>query len=230
MAEGARDPWRSSRHGPTRAIILTADAAWFEVQDGDPFSDDCETREAQFQRLSVAWLKETFGDNCIHARADRDEKTYHIHAVIFPWTTTKDGRDMLLPSIHPSIRSYEKAQDDVGAWFAAADIGLTRGERRKQKLRDALERNRIVREARAAGAPGTETKAPLPKHRAHVSPRQSTQDTAYGNPPVRSDPIKTGKINKKRRLQQNKTLRPRSLMSRPTNLGAERSRQLPSAF
>lgn len=68
MAEGARDPWRSTRHGPMREIILTADAAWFEVQDGDPFSDDCETRDARFQRLSVAWRKETLGDNSIHAR------------------------------------------------------------------------------------------------------------------------------------------------------------------
>lgn len=171
LAEGPRDPWRPTRHGPMREIILTAHADWFKVQDGDPFSDDYETREAAFQRLAVKWLEKTFGEDCVHARADRDEKTFHIHAVILPRAVAKDGRRMLQPSKHDAIRYYEKAQDDVGAWFAAADRGLTRGERRKKKVREAIKHNEKLREAQREGRRLEEAEEPLPEYRQHLSPR-----------------------------------------------------------
>lgn len=72
------------------------------------------------------------------------------------------------------ILDYVSGQDSVGAWFKAADIGLVRGERRKQQIREALEHNASVREAQAAAAPG-EVVAELvavPEHRRHVSPRK----------------------------------------------------------
>lgn len=172
LVEGPKDPWRATRHGPMREVILTAHADWFKVTEGDPFSDNYETREAAFQRLGVEWLKKTFGADCVHARADRDEKTFHIHAVILPRAVTKDGRRMLQPSKHDAIHDYEKAQDDVGAWFAAADIGLTRGKRRKKKVRKAIKFNKKLRKAQPNGCRLDEAERPLPKYRQHVSPRK----------------------------------------------------------
>lgn len=172
LVGGAKEPWRPTRHGPLREVILTANAEWFEGANGDPFEDGYETREQAFQRLGVAWLRKTFGDDCVHARADRDERAYHIHAVILPRAIAKDGRMMLQPSQHPVIRNYEKGQDDVGAWFAAAGIGLKRGERRKEKARKAIEHNRQLRKDQQQGQRLEEAEVPLPEYRQHVSPRK----------------------------------------------------------
>lgn len=172
LAEGPKEPWRATRHGPMREVVLTAHADWFKVRDGDPFDQSYRTREAQFQELAVGWLKKTFGDDCVHARADRDEKTFHVHAVILPREVTKDGRKMLQPSKHDVIRYYEKGQDDVGAWFSAAGIGLMRGEQRKKKLRDAIEHNAELRKKQKKGERLDESEKPLPEHRQHVSPRK----------------------------------------------------------
>lgn len=172
LAEGPKDPWRATRHGPMREVVLTAHADWFKVRDGDPFDQSYQTREAQFQELAVGWLKKTFGDDCVHARADRDEKTFHVHAVILPREVTKDGRKMLQPSKHDVSRYYEKGQDDVGAWFSAAGIGLMRGEQRKKKLRDAIEHNAELRKKQKKGERLDESEKPLPEYRQHVSPRK----------------------------------------------------------
>ncbi|MBN9675957.1 plasmid recombination protein [Salipiger bermudensis] len=136
--EGPRDPWRASRHGPMREVILTANKEWFEHTES---SDELfsTARERRFEDLAVAWLRENFGDDVIHARADLDEQAFHIHAVIMPRATVqKYGKKcaVLQPSVHPLIKDYEAAQDSVGAWFS--EIGLVRGERRKQAIRDAL--------------------------------------------------------------------------------------------
>ena len=172
LVEGPKDPWRPTRHGPLRELILTANAEWFEGSDGDPFDDGYETREQAFERLGVAWLRKTFGDDCVHARADLDEKTYHIHAVILPRAIGKDGRMMLQPSQHPVIRNYEAGQDDVGAWFEAAAIGLKRGERRKAKVREAIKHNTQLRKDQKRGLRREEAELPLPEYRQHVSPRK----------------------------------------------------------
>ncbi|MBR9762422.1 MAG: Pre (Mob) type recombination enzyme [Rhodobacteraceae bacterium] len=136
--EGPRDPWRSSRHGPMRELILTANKDWFEQTE----SSDVEfstSQEELFEEHAVAWLRENFGDDFIHARADLDEQAYHIHAVIMPRATVrKYGTEcpVLQPSVHPLIKDYEAAQDSVGEWFS--EIGLVRGKRRKQAIREAL--------------------------------------------------------------------------------------------
>ena len=136
--EGPRDPWRSSRHGPMRELILTANKDWFEQTE----SSDVEfssSQEELFEEHAVAWLRENFGDDVIHARADLDEQAYHIHAVIMPRATVrKYGTEcrVLQPSAHPLIKDYEAAQDSVGEWFS--EIGLVRGKRRKQAIREAL--------------------------------------------------------------------------------------------
>lgn len=164
FAEGPRDPWVASRHGPMREVILTANRAWFEAAG--------EGSEARFEQRAIAWLTEHFGEDCVHARADLDEEAYHIHAVIIPRAKTKDGRRMLQPSKHPMIRSYEDAQDSVGEWFA--ELGLVRGEKRAEAIRDAIRRNARIREDVASGLPEVllPAEVDVPKRRQHVSPRK----------------------------------------------------------
>ncbi|MEC7795576.1 MAG: plasmid recombination protein [Pseudomonadota bacterium] len=117
LAEGPCDPWRPTRHGPMREIILTANKEWFapdQTKEDDGFPSQAET----FEIYAKQWLLKHFGDDCVHARADHDEEAFHIHAIIMPRAKTKDGRRVLQPSVHPMIRHYEKAQDDAGVWFS----------------------------------------------------------------------------------------------------------------
>jgi len=169
LREGPKDPWRASKHGPMREVILTANENWFALDLQDFVGGSGPTLEQQFEDCAIGWLKHAFGDDCIHARADVDEETYHIHAVVMPRTTLPCGKRMLQPSIHPVIASYEKGQDDVGEWFKA--VGLKRGKKRKRKLRKALEHNRKALEAYNAGEADTLDLVKVPKKRRHVSPR-----------------------------------------------------------
>lgn len=158
IVEGPKDPWRATRHGPMREIILTANKDWFAGFDPDNFEDVFgEHRQTRFENLAVAWLKEHFGADLVHARADLDEEAYHIHAVILPRSTTQDGRRMLQPSKHEMIRDYERAQDSLGEWFEG--LGLTRGVQRAKATREAQQHNRSLR--------NNEDVATVPEH---VSP------------------------------------------------------------
>ena len=148
LVEGPKQPWRATRHGPMREVILTVNKYWL---DGDAvfFGDNQGQREEDFGSRAITWLKKNFGDDVIHARADRDVAAYHIHAVIMPRATVEIAkpkakiptatatRQMLQPSIHPLIKDYEAAQDSVGQWFS--DLGLVRGERRAAAIREARE-------------------------------------------------------------------------------------------
>ena len=152
LAEGPHNPWRPTRHGPMREVILTANKVWFDADPAAVFNEGVESNQriADFERLSVAWLKEQFGDDVVHARADLDEEAYHIHAVIMPRVCVEMKRTdkatgekkiiatrlMLQPSKFDAIEDYEHAQDSVGAWFA--EIGLDRGEKRKEAFRQAV--------------------------------------------------------------------------------------------
>jgi len=147
LVEGPKQPWRPTRHGPMREVILTANKDWFAGDLSAFFGENENQREKAFGEYAVAWLKKHFGDDVIHARADRDEAAYHIHAVIMPRAkveitkpnaktpTASATRWMLQPSIHPMIEDYEAAQDSVGQWFA--DLGLVRGERRAAAIKQA---------------------------------------------------------------------------------------------
>ncbi|MFC2970146.1 plasmid recombination protein [Acidimangrovimonas pyrenivorans] len=169
LLEGPRAPWRPSKGGPLREFIVTAHRDWFEppgADGGKPLTQEeqearaqkIEERERQFETRVLEWLDTRFGDMVVHARADRDETTFHIHGVIAPWTekhSKRSGRQKLLqPSSHPLLKDYEKAQDDIGAFFA--EMGLVRGEQR------ALAR----RQAKAARKRGEDVAAPEP--RVHV--------------------------------------------------------------
>ncbi|MBY6091768.1 plasmid recombination protein [Maritimibacter alkaliphilus] len=157
LAEGPKDPWRATRHGPLREIILTANSAYFDDEMAEFFG---ENREAEFQACAENWLRKEFKGDIIHARVDRDETAFHVHAVLLPIervemtrTNKKTGetkviavRHMLQPSKHDLIKDYEQAQDSAGAAFSV--VNLQRGERRAA----------AIRHARAAGQP-------LPKRR-----------------------------------------------------------------
>ncbi|CUH36620.1 Plasmid recombination enzyme [Jannaschia seosinensis] len=149
IVEGPKQPWRATRHGPMREVILTVNKDWFAEDLSGFFGEGENQREKAFGELAKAWLIENFREDVIHARADRDEAAYHIHAVIMPRATVEIAkpkakvptatatRRMLQPSIHPLIKDYEAAQDSVGQWFA--DLGLVRGERRAKEIRQARE-------------------------------------------------------------------------------------------
>ena len=135
MAEGPRDPWRATRHGPMREVILTANRDWF---DALPTPAAREARAQAFEDAAKDWLLENFGEDVVHARADLDEQAFHIHAVIVPKVQVElngTKRWMLQPSKHDLIKDYEAAQDSVGAHFAP--LGLVRGERRAEAVRKA---------------------------------------------------------------------------------------------
>ncbi|WP_066815312.1 plasmid recombination protein [Frigidibacter mobilis] len=138
ILEGPKDPWRASRHGPLREIILTANAAFFANSEVVDPATGMRKAEVDFESRAVAWLKEEFKDSVVHARADRDEHAYHIHAVIvheIPIEVKGAPRRMLQPSALPLIKDYKELQDSVGKCFA--DIGLVRGEQRAEAIRKA---------------------------------------------------------------------------------------------
>lgn len=153
LIEGPSDPWRKSKSGPLREFVITANREWFvPSEDESRFAGTdekktaarqklIEDREAQFRAMAIEWLKSRFGGQVLHARADRDETTFHIHGVIAPWTerrSKRSGRQLLIqPSSHPLLKDYEKAQDDIGEFFTA--LGLTRGERQAAARRKAKE-------------------------------------------------------------------------------------------
>ncbi|MGI3167131.1 hypothetical protein [Pseudooceanicola sp. 200-1SW] len=139
---GRQDPWRASKGGPLREVILTANAEWFDGTTNDFGEVDMieQARRADdFVDCGIRWLKSRFGDAVITARADFDETAPHIHAIIAPWaekTSKRRGRQRLLvPNSMPLLASYEQAQDDVGAFFG--EIGLTRGQPLAKERREA---------------------------------------------------------------------------------------------
>lgn len=138
LVEGPRDPWRATRHGPMREVILTANRDWF---DAPATPADRAARAQAFEDAARSWLLENFGEDVVHARADLDEQAFHIHAVIVPKVQVDlngTKRWMLQPSKHDLIKDYEAAQDSVGQHFAP--LGLMRGERRAAAVRMARQK------------------------------------------------------------------------------------------
>lgn len=149
---GLQEPWKFTRHGPLREGILTVHHAWFGGAGAARWDPE---KVADFRDRAVAFLQESYGDICVHARIDMDEEALHVHFVLAPWhekVSASRGRQQLLqPSSHPLIASYELAQDVAAAFFA--DLGILRGERRAEAIRQAKE------EA-----------LPLPRQPVHISP------------------------------------------------------------
>ncbi|CUH89104.1 hypothetical protein PH5382_03050 [Phaeobacter sp. CECT 5382] len=65
FAEGPRNPWRPTRHGPMREVILTANKEWFDADPAAVFGEGVEhnQRISDFEERSIAWLKDAFGDD-----------------------------------------------------------------------------------------------------------------------------------------------------------------------
>ncbi len=67
MVEGPRDPWRATRHGPLREVILTANCEWFEEMVADENGKiDFRKREREFEAAATALLRENFGEDVVH--------------------------------------------------------------------------------------------------------------------------------------------------------------------
>lgn len=139
---GPVEPWASSREGPMREGILTANAHWFGGAGAAQWN---AARAEAFVRRARSFLEVHFGHACIHARVDWDEEALHVHFVLAAWTkktSANRGTQVILqPSSHPLLSDYEAAQSAAGAFFA--DIGLTRGTPHAAARK----------EARAAGLP-----------------------------------------------------------------------------
>lgn len=149
---GPQDPWKASKQGPLREVIITVNKDWFNAFD-DPsllFNATRSAREDAFVETSIAWLKDRFGDAVITARADFDETAPHIHAIIAPWaekTSKRRGRQhLLVPSAYKLLKSYEEAQTDIAEYFAPLE--LVRGERRAEERRQAEAEGKETPEAR----------------------------------------------------------------------------------
>ena len=150
VVEGPTDPWRPTKVGPMRELILTANRPYF-APDLDALFKDKPQRAQLFETHAVAWLAATFCDAVVHARADHDETAYNIHAVIMPLAQKQDGRTMLDPSSHQLIKDYEKLQTALGeALPVSAWRAVRSGPKRSARPRDAPRPARMSRSPRRA--------------------------------------------------------------------------------
>jgi len=133
---GLQEPWKFTQHGPLREGILTVHHEWFGGAGAARWDPE---KVAEFRDRAVAFLQECFGETCVHARIDMDEEAPHVHFVLAPWhekfSASRGRQQLLQPSSHPLIASYELAQDVVADFFA--DLGILRGECRAEAIRQA---------------------------------------------------------------------------------------------
>ena len=133
---GLKEPWKFTHRGPLREGILSVHHEWFGGAGATNWDPE---KVAAFQDRAVAFLQECFGDTCVHARIDMDEEAPHVHFVLAPWhekiSASRGRQQVLQPSSHPLIANYELAQDVVAEFFA--DLGILRGERRAEAIRQA---------------------------------------------------------------------------------------------
>ena len=171
-------PYRETTGGPLREAILSvkADYFWADEDDPDPYIGHRTTPEGtrvpvRFSRKKIAafvkrgeqFFEEHFPGQAQHLRVDLDEEAPHFHALIMvvkKKTTKRRGEQTLIqPSSNPLIKSYEHAQDVVGAFFA--DLGLERGQQRAEERRKARKRGDVP-----------------PEQRKHISPQEYREQRA----------------------------------------------------
>jgi hypothetical protein len=152
---GLVDPWKYTRLGPLREGVLTVNKRWL----GGTGLEEWDLRRVfDFLDSAMDFLTENFpGDQLLEVHADVDEEAFHLHFVVGVWVekfSENRGRQRLLqPSANPLIARYEHAQDVAGEAFLA--LGIHRGERRAEAVRQAL-------------AAGLE----VPEPRRHIPPTQ----------------------------------------------------------
>nr|WP_320142505.1 hypothetical protein [uncultured Cohaesibacter sp.] len=170
--EGLCDPFRASKGGPLREVLLTANAEYFIAEENDPnpyvahrtSKNGVKERlllsrkkVAAFERHGLKFFKDHFPGQLRYLRLDMDEEVPHFHALVLVKSIKESGRRgkqvMIQPSTNPYIRNYEWAQNAAGEFFST--IGLVRGERRAEARRKAKELDN-----------------PAPEDREHVSPAE----------------------------------------------------------
>ena len=163
-------PYRETTGGPLREAILSVKADYFWADEDDPalYIGHRTTPEGtrvpvRFSRKKIAafvkrgeqFFEEHFPGQVQHLRVDLDEEAPHFHALIMvvkKKTTKRRGEQTLIqPSSNPLIKSYEHAQDVVGAFFA--DLGLERGQQRAEERRKARMRGDVPPEKRKHMSP-----------------------------------------------------------------------------
>lgn len=200
LERGPQDPWDARATGPMREVILTAHQDWFRSGETSLSRVGLarNPREIEFEKTAIKWLKANFGEDVVHARADHDETTYHVHAVIVPAKKMLKrqkgaaepelpvpGEDLfthhgkpckvqLVASKHPLLRNYELAQDSVGLAFAS--VGLRCGTRHWAATKQAMNEGRRpdTRPAhKAAHVWRAEQEAALKKQRAEHAQKEA---------------------------------------------------------
>ncbi|MBU3186628.1 plasmid recombination protein [Clostridium estertheticum] len=76
----------------------------------DFFKGLSETDLGLWKAVNIKFLKDSFGDNCIYATLHKDEKTWHIHALIVPKFKNKKGESIL------SNTRYFDGVEHMRAW------------------------------------------------------------------------------------------------------------------
>jgi len=70
-----------------RELLMTASPDFFKGM----MDSDLE----QWKKDNIKFLKDNFGENCLYATLHKDEKTWHIHALIVPKFKNKKGENIL---------------------------------------------------------------------------------------------------------------------------------------
>ncbi|WP_141401190.1 hypothetical protein [Cohaesibacter gelatinilyticus] len=170
LKDGLKDPFRDSKQGPLREVILTANGSYFAADndDPDPYLAHTTTKEGDRQtvrlcRKKIAAFKEAgleffgtyFPEQVRHLRLDMDEEVPHFHALVLVTKVRVSKRrgkqTMITPSANPLFQSYELLQDKAGEFFSS--IGLERGQRSAEERRKAKEFDLPVPEKREHVAP-----------------------------------------------------------------------------
>ena len=197
---GLLDPWHGNSQGPIREAIVTANWQYFEADDLSKNEDILITygvgtngeevehrlskaKIAAFEAATLQFFDQYFPGSVRHLRLDLDEETPHFHAVILETAEktnkTRGTQQLIQPSANPLLADYEFLQDVAGEHFSS--IGLTRGQKRAQDVRDAKE-----------------SELPLPDAVRHTTPRE------YRN--ARANTIRAKELDLK---EQEKELRAR---------------------
>ena len=176
--KGLCDPFRASKGGPLREVLLTANAEYYMAEEGDPDpyvahrTNKDGVRERfllsrkkidSFERYGLKFFKDLFPGQLRHLRLDMDEEVPHFHALVLV-SKEKTSKNLgtqinIVPSANPLIRRYEHAQNVAGEYFGC--IGLVRGERRAEARRNAKELGN-----------------PAPEDRKHTTPAEHRAERA----------------------------------------------------
>lgn len=117
---------------PVTSFVLSASREYFEMgKDGTANPEKLEA----WAKANRKWVKDNFGDDCVHMSLHLDEKTPHFHVktvLSYEKVIKKTGRKCIQASHHQhemfkGRNSYEKALDSYAE--AMAPLGIERGQK-----------------------------------------------------------------------------------------------------